>query len=116
VVQEALTNVVRHAAAQQVRIEVSQGESVLKIAVDDDGVGFDVLPTQEQAAAQGRLGLLGMRERVQILRGSLEVEAEPGRGTHIRASFPLGEATAEPAAPAVLLAEIEAYSRKSDTN
>jgi signal transduction histidine kinase len=45
----------------------------------------------EQAAQQGRLGLLGMRERVQILGGSLEVNSEPGLGTRIRASFPFTE-------------------------
>lgn len=88
VAQEALTNVVRHAAAQHVWIELSQTESVLELVVRDDGVGFDVARTQEQAAKRGSLGLLGMRERVQILGGSLAVESESGRGTRIRASFP----------------------------
>lgn len=100
VAQEALTNVVRHAAARHVWVELSQDESVLELAVRDDGVGFDVLPTQERAAQRGRLGLLGMRERVQILGGSLDVESEPGRGTRIRASFPLSEVPEEPVEPA----------------
>jgi PAS domain S-box-containing protein len=89
VAQEALTNVVRHAAAQNVWIELSQSESVLELVVRDDGVGFDVARTQEQAAKRGRLGLLGMAERVQLLGGRLQVESEPGRGTRIRALFPL---------------------------
>ena len=67
--------------------------------VRDDGVGFDVAKTLEEAARRDRLGLLGMRERVQILGGSLEVESEPGRGTRIRVSLPLAEAAAEPPEP-----------------
>jgi PAS domain S-box-containing protein len=101
VAQEALTNVVRHAQARHVWIELSQSDSALELVVRDDGTGFDVLPTQEQAAQRGRLGLLGMRERVQILGGSLEVESQPGQGTRIRASFPLSEVAEEqPGEPA----------------
>ncbi|HWY85074.1 MAG TPA: sensor histidine kinase, partial [Gemmataceae bacterium] len=92
VAQEALTNVVRHAAARHVSIELSQSESVLELIVRDDGVGFDVAPTQEQAAGRGHLGLLGMAERVQLLGGVLEVKSERGHGTCIRASFPVSEA------------------------
>ena len=80
VAQEALTNVVRHAAARHVWIELSQSESVLELVVRDDGVGFEVAPAQEQAARRGSLGLLGMAERVQLLGGALQVESEPGRG------------------------------------
>jgi two-component system sensor histidine kinase UhpB len=100
VVQEALTNVVRHAAARHVWIEVSQSDSVLELVVRDDGMGFDVAATQEQAARRGRLGLLGMAERVHLLGGSLDVESEPGRGTRIRAAFPSSETSAQPADPA----------------
>jgi signal transduction histidine kinase len=89
VAQEALTNAARHAAARHIWIELHQTESFLEVIVRDDGVGFEVAATQEQAARGGRLGLLGMRERVQILGGSLDVEAGPGRGTRIRARFPL---------------------------
>jgi PAS domain S-box-containing protein len=99
VVQEALTNVVRHAAARHVWIEVSQSDSVLELVVRDDGMGFDVAATQEQAARRGRLGLLGMAERVHLLGGSLDVESEPGRGTRIRAAFSLSEAPEEPVDP-----------------
>jgi signal transduction histidine kinase len=54
-----------------------------------------VARTQEQAARRGSLGLLGMAERVQLLGGTLHVESEPGRGTRIRASFPLSDASEE---------------------
>ncbi len=100
VAQEALTNVVRHAQARHVWIDLSQSDSVLELVVLDDGVGFDVGPAVEQAAQRGCLGLLGMRERVQILGGSLDVESQPGRGTRIRASFPSSEIPDQPAAPA----------------
>jgi two-component system sensor histidine kinase UhpB len=99
VAQEALTNVARHAAARHVWIELSQSERVLELVIRDDGVGFEVASTQEQAATRGSLGLLGMRERVEILGGTLKVESEPGRGTRVRASFPLSETPYKPADP-----------------
>jgi two-component system sensor histidine kinase UhpB len=89
VAQEALTNAMRHAAARHFWIEMSQSEKNLELAVSDDGVGFDVALIQVQAAKRGSLGLLGMRERVQVLGGTLDVESAPGRGTRIRARFPL---------------------------
>jgi signal transduction histidine kinase len=87
--QEALTNVVRHARAQHVWIELSQTDGALELVVRDDGVGFDVTSTLDGAANRGHLGLLGMKERVQILGGNLEVDSEPGHGTRIRISLPL---------------------------
>jgi len=94
-VQEALTNVVRHARAQHIWIELSQADGTVKLVVRDDGVGFDVTKTLAQAAARGHLGLLGMKERAQILGGSLEVDSEPGRGTRLRISLPVPESAAE---------------------
>jgi PAS domain S-box-containing protein len=98
VAQEALTNVVRHATAHHVWIELSQSEGVLGLEVRDDGIGFDVAGTLERAAGSGNLGLLGMRERVQILGGRLVIDSRPGHGTRIHVSFPLTEPAAEPAA------------------
>jgi signal transduction histidine kinase len=96
VVQEALTNVVRHARAQHVWIELRQRHGRLELEVRDDGVGFDVETTLEQAAARGSLGLLGMRERVQILGGDLEVESTRASGTWIRLSIPVTSRETEP--------------------
>jgi signal transduction histidine kinase len=92
-VQEALTNVMRHARARHVWIELSQTEDAVDLAVRDDGLGFDVAKTLEQAPSCGHLGLLGMRERVQILGGDIEVESEAGRGTRIRILLPAARAT-----------------------
>jgi signal transduction histidine kinase len=96
VAQEALTNVARHAAATHVWIELSERENMLELVIRDDGVGFDVLSRQQQAAQHGGLGLLGMEERIQILGGTLDVESAPGRGTRIRASFPLNARSQRP--------------------
>ncbi|MGH7655927.1 MAG: sensor histidine kinase [Gemmatimonadaceae bacterium] len=84
VVQESLTNTVRHAAARHVWIELKQNEHGIELVVRDDGVGFDVTRTMMQSAHGGRLGLLGMRERVHLVDGSLDVDSAPGRGTQIR--------------------------------
>jgi signal transduction histidine kinase len=94
VIQEALTNVVRHAKAQHVRIELGAGDASIELTVCDDGVGFDVTRTLERASGRGNLGLLGMRERVELLGGSFEIHAQPRRGTRIRASLPLAEPVA----------------------
>jgi len=89
VVQEALTNVLRHANARQVRIALEQHDHQLRITVEDDGVGFDVHAVRAQAAARGHLGLIGMRERVEILGGQLDVDSGSRSGTRISVSVPL---------------------------
>jgi len=89
VVQEALTNVLRHANARQVLIDLEPSEDRLRIGIEDDGVGFDVAAVREQAAATGHLGLVGMEERIEILDGRLEIDAKPQSGTRINVSLPL---------------------------
>src|SRR3989440_107850 len=86
--QEALTSVARHARAQRVWIELDQSDGRLGLTIRDDGVGFDVARAFEQAGSRGNLGLSGMRERVEILGGNLEVDSGSGRGTRIRISLP----------------------------
>ncbi|MBS1843809.1 MAG: GAF domain-containing sensor histidine kinase [Actinobacteria bacterium] len=81
-VQEALNNVVKHAAAGQVSVRVGTAEGLIEIEVGDDGSGFDL------SAGPGR-GLLGMRERVEMLGGSIDLLSAPGDGTTVRASLPL---------------------------
>ncbi len=97
VAQEALTNVVRHADARHVWIELSQGDGVLSLVVRDDGAGFNASKALERASERGNLGLVGMGERVQILGGSLAIDSQPGRGTRIRVALPLAEPVAMPA-------------------
>ena len=87
--QEALTNVVRHAKAQEITVELRQNEEKLKLTVVDDGIGFDVKFAKARAATGESFGLLGMQERVILAGGSIEIESVPERGTKVRACFPL---------------------------
>jgi signal transduction histidine kinase len=89
VAQEALTNVMRHAQAQQVRVELHQRAAGLHLLIRDDGKGFDVRAAQERAAQGMSAGLLGMQERVWLVGGQIDIESTPARGTEIRARFPL---------------------------
>jgi signal transduction histidine kinase len=84
VVQESLTNVVKHAGASSIDIEVRCADDAVDVSVVDDGIGFD----SEAAAANG-FGLAGMRERVELAGGELSVLPGAGAGTVIRAKLPL---------------------------
>jgi PAS domain S-box-containing protein len=88
VVQEALTNALRHARASNVWIDFSRQGTDLVLAVRDDGTGFDVQDILSRAASEGHVGLLGMRERVEICGGSLSVESAPGQGTALTVRLP----------------------------
>jgi signal transduction histidine kinase len=84
VVQEALSNVVKHAAAEHVSIVISQRGRTVAATVDDDGAGFAGGDVRE-----GALGLTGMRERLALVGGKLEIESRPGSGTTVAAQVPL---------------------------
>jgi two-component system, NarL family, sensor histidine kinase UhpB len=86
--QESLTNVARHAAATRVTIRLQELGSELLLVVQDNGRG---LP-DAAAGKKKSYGLLGMRERVRMLGGHLEISSEPGKGTRIEASIPTQEA------------------------
>ncbi len=79
IVQEALTNVTRHAAATQVKVSLQPEKGMLTLAVEDNGRGFDL----QEIAALECLGLAGMRERAGLLGGSLEIRSRPGQGTTV---------------------------------
>jgi signal transduction histidine kinase len=85
--QEALTNVVRHAHASNVGILLERSGANVKLFVEDDGIGLapDLLERGNQ------LGLVGMRERAEMLRGSLSIESSPGKGTSIIVEVPDGD-------------------------
>ena len=89
IAQEALTNVVRHAQAQRVMVELHQLDDELKLSIRDDGVGFDVRKAWKSAVHGASLGVLGMQERAQLAGGQLVIDSAPGRGTDVRASLPL---------------------------
>ncbi|MFO7279194.1 MAG: histidine kinase [Thermoanaerobacterales bacterium] len=85
IVQESLTNVVRHARATRVRVRVRRTDDELEVQVDDDGQG----PPGGDGRAAGR-GITGMAERAHALGGTLEAGPRPGRGFRVRARLPLG--------------------------
>lgn len=91
IVQEALTNVVRHAGARRVQVQLRSSGSRIEIAVWDDGRGFDVEEAYHRARTGGSLGILGMQERAELLGGELVFESRPGSGTTMKASIPLTE-------------------------
>ena len=94
VVQEALTNVWKHASAATVSVILEREGDALRTIIEDDGKGFDGQSALHGTAARGRFGLLGMRERLALVGGSLNIESEPGSGTAIYARVPLaGRAT-----------------------
>ena len=94
VAQEALTNVIRHAQAHVVDVELSVADGTLHCVVRDDGRGFDVSAARKRAAHGGSQGLISMQERVTLAGGDLEIDSAAGRGTTVRARLPLtGAAT-----------------------
>jgi signal transduction histidine kinase len=82
--QEALTNVARHAGAERAAVRLVATPDRVRLVVEDDGRGFDAAGVPED-----RHGIVGMRERAEVLGGTLEVRSEPGEGTRIEVTAPL---------------------------
>jgi signal transduction histidine kinase len=94
-VQEALTNIMRHAQARRVRVDLRQLETELELLIQDDGLGFEVELTLARAVQGAGLGLLGMQERVALLGGRLDIHSALGRGTEIRVYLPLSSLSSQ---------------------
>ena len=86
VIQEALTNVVRHAHASDVSVMVTAGAASVRVLIEDDGIGFD----PDHPPSGGHLGLEGMQERVELVGGTLRVMSEASHGTTVLAEVPRG--------------------------
>ena len=84
VVQESLTNILKHASAQSVSVSLARRESAVAAVIEDDGSGFDQRTVHDEG-----IGLLGMRERLALIDGRLAVESRPGAGTTVVAEVPL---------------------------
>lgn len=89
VMQEAVTNVLRHARARNLWVEARETPEALQLSVRDDGCGFDFSAARAEAAVGTSAGLSGMQERVALARGQLEVLSRPGTGTQVTVRFPL---------------------------
>ena len=91
VAQEAINNIVRHAAAGNVWLRLFVTGERVALSVRDDGRGFDVAAAQRRAAAGESLGVVSMEERGALAGGSLQIESAPGQGTVLVASFPVAQ-------------------------
>ncbi len=96
VLQEVLSNVLRHANATEVWIQLHQGADKLELAIRDNGIGFDRKAISEETRpAGGNLGLFGMQMRAKQVGGSVQINSAVGAGTEIRAVFPLSVSAVE---------------------
>jgi PAS domain S-box-containing protein len=91
IIQEALNNVTKHACAKRVWISTETGPSLLQLTIRDDGKGFDIPSTLALAGQHPGLGLLGMRERIELMGGVFTITSKPGKGTKIQARIPWKE-------------------------
>ena len=89
IVQEALTNIARHAQAPHVEIDLRYDDDTLELSVQDDGRGFDLAAMRERAVAGGSIGVLGMQERATLIGGQLHIESTPGLGSTVRLKCPV---------------------------
>jgi signal transduction histidine kinase len=97
IAQEALTNVRKHAAAEHVRVRVSESEGGVAMEIIDDGVGFQ--PQDAVVAAPGHMGLAAMRERAEMAGGRCELHSLPGQGTTLDVWMPASLDRSDTAAP-----------------
>ncbi len=93
VAQETITNIAKHSEAENVIINLELGNGLFTLEVEDDGKGFDMEGISDTKEGSRGLGLLGMKERVLLLEGTLEVQSHPGSGTRVVVTVPLREAS-----------------------
>lgn len=93
VLQEALTNVVKHAQASRVEVRLSRDGQTVRLVVADNGRGFDQTAAKSLLEQAPGIGLLGMQERVELLGGWLNAESEPGQGLRLVVTLPVTEGT-----------------------
>ena len=93
VMQEAITNILRHARASMIHLILARDEQLLQLRIRDDGCGFEVGEARRRAMSGGSFGLLGMEERAILAGGGIEFASQPGQGSEVRAWFPLPRST-----------------------
>jgi signal transduction histidine kinase len=89
VIQEAVTNIIRHSNASSVTVSLRQQEDDFLLLIRDNGRGFEVQKALAEASRGQSMGLLGMQERIRFLNGSLSIDSNPGQGTEIRVRVPV---------------------------
>ena len=89
VAQESITNVLRHASARKITVRIARQPHSVRLAIQDDGRGFNPAATLEAAAAGGHLGIVGMRERARAGGGTFKLASQPGKGTTVEIELPI---------------------------
>lgn len=95
IAQEAMTNIVRHADATAATIELTRRNQHVCLRIEDDGCGFDAAQIPAQAVRLQHLGLLGIRERAELVGGTVRLLSQPGHGTCLEVTLPLEETGAD---------------------
>lgn len=91
IAQEALRNVEKHACANRATVDLDFGEDSVRLTIVDDGQGFSAPASISDLARLGKLGLIGMKERAELIDGSFEVQSAPGKGTRVVVSVTLAQ-------------------------
>lgn len=89
IVQEAISNIARHAKAESTYINLEFKERSILVQVEDDGTGFDLTAISASSSSKEKFGLLGMKERAELLGGTLNIETKPGHGTRVVIEIPI---------------------------
>jgi signal transduction histidine kinase len=89
VIQEAVTNIMRHSKATRVSVSLQEQNRDFLLVVRDNGVGFDVQKALDKAAKGQSMGLIGMQERIRFLNGSISIVSDPGHGTEVLVRIPV---------------------------
>jgi signal transduction histidine kinase len=89
VLQEAVTNILKHANASKIEVTIGQTSLGLRLVVRDDGIGFNVGEARRKSSMGESFGLLGMQERLGLLGGTLTIRSDPSHGTEIEAIYPV---------------------------
>lgn len=87
-VQEAFTNAFKHASASRVAVEINYQPQLISLTIHDNGIGFHSDLIEQGASQNSHFGLIGMRERVELIEGRMDIDSNPGRGTKIVISIP----------------------------
>jgi two-component system sensor histidine kinase DegS len=87
-VQEAFTNALKHASASHVLLEINYQPQQISIVIQDNGVGFHSELIEQDASHNAHFGLVGMRERIELIEGRMDIDSNPGRGTKIMIDIP----------------------------
>ena len=96
IVEEAVNNARKHAAAPNIWVRLKQMEPGLNLLeIQDDGVGFDISTVNNNYENRGSLGMINLRERTELVNGLLNMQSEPGKGTLIQVYIPITEEAAD---------------------